>query len=180
MMDNIFQIDAIANLIRDNRYLFHNKPIVEISDTSDIQLRFKGITRQITCVFERSGTIDVCAYYRNRYHDIVAEFALSAERTPTGRFRCRLCLINPGNDNESPPEEYETCEQLWVEHCLKPLAEWTHENFTNDAMLCLCRDRGSTAAFVCSGVEKERIMARRDFFKAVSVVTNNKASLLRQ
>jgi hypothetical protein len=166
----IFRKDMVITLIRDYHHLFSNKPILELSGTSDVLPRFKGITRHITCVFEQSGTISVCAYYRNTCHDIVEEFALSAERTLMGHFRCGLCRTNPGDAVSDPLPEYESIEQLWIEHCLKPLAEWTLENFTNDALLCLCRSRGCTAAFVCnSESKKERIVGRKDFFKAVPV-----------
>ncbi len=177
--------DTAIKLIQDNHSLFKNKPIFEISETGDDLLRFKGITRHINWVIGRSGSIAVCADYRNECYDIVQEFDLVPERTRAMRFRCGLCRKCPGEAVSVPIPEYESIEQLWMDHCLKPLTEWTHENFVDDALLCLCRSRGATAAFVCSSEnQKERIMGRRDFFKALPVVLKqgrtSKADLQRQ
>lgn len=96
---------------------------------------------------------------------------MSAGQTAAGRYYCTLC-------DDTRADEYDSLEELWIEHCLKPLAAWTHESFTEDAKICLCRDGGSTAAFICSGIEKERIKARSDFFKEVpaKVASNKTAS----
>jgi len=163
--------DTAIKLVQDNLSLFKNKPIFEISETGDDLLRFKKITRHIYWVIRQSGSIAVCADYRNEFYDVVQEFDLVPELTRARRFRCGLCRTCPGEAVSDPLPEYESIEQLWMEHCLKPLAEWTHENFIDGANLCLCRSRGCTAAFVCSSEsQKERIMGRRDFFKTVPVI----------
>lgn len=163
--------DTTIKLIQDNSHLFKNKPVFKTSEAGNDLLRFKGITSHINWVIGQSGSISVCAYYRNECYDIVQEFDLVPERTRTKFFRCGLCRNNPGETVSKSLPEYESLEQLWVEHCLKPLAEWTHENFIDAAMLCLCRSRGCATAFVCtSESQKERIMGRKDFFKAVPVV----------
>ena len=163
--------DTAIKLVQDNLNLFKNRPFFEISETGSDLLRFKGITRHISWVIGQSGSISVCADYRSECYDIVQEFDLVTERTRSRRFRCGLCRTCPGKAVSDPLPEYESIEQLWMEHCLKPLAQWTHEHFIDNALLCLCRSRGCTAAFVCSSEsQKERIMGRRDFFNALPVV----------
>jgi hypothetical protein len=164
----IFSPDVAKRVIQENIGLFTYRPIFSAAD-SDV-LRFRDVTRHISWTVGRSGSISVHANYRNGWHDIVQEFDLIPECNRTKRFRCGLCRTNPDEAVPSPLPDYESIEQLWLEHCLKPLAEWVRESFTDDALLCFCGSRSGTAGFICgSESQKERIMSRSDFFKAVRV-----------
>ncbi|MBI5591822.1 MAG: hypothetical protein HY881_15225 [Deltaproteobacteria bacterium] len=65
---------------------------------------------------------------------------------------------------------YETRAELWIKHLFEPLAEWTREKFTDDAVLCLFWYCGSTATQIASGEELEKLRKQEGFFKETPVI----------
>ena len=169
-MCGFYQKTLFTRWLADYRHLFSNEPYIDIERDNYFTVRFKGITRHIVCQFVKSGAIMMQVYYRNQFFDIVSEFDLSEEKTSEGRYLCRRCRDHPSEVNPPKAMEYVTREELWIKHSFEPLAKYTRETFTNDAMLCLCRDQGSTSGLIGAGEGLKRIKTRRDFFKALPVV----------
>lgn len=169
-MSDFYQKDLFTRWLADNRHLFSYEAYIDKEGDSWFTARFKGITRHIVCRFNNAGAIEMRIDYRNEFFDIVTEFDLYEEKTPEGRYLCRICRDHPSEIN--PPEalEYDTREELWIKHSFEPLAAYTWDNFSDATMLCLCRYQGCTSAVIATGELLDKARQRRDFFKAVPMV----------
>ena len=175
MINSFYQKALFTRWLADNRHLFSHEPYIDVERDNYFTVRFKGITRHIACQFVKDGAIMMQVYYRNQYFDIVSEFDLSEEKTSEGRYLCRLCRDHPSEVNPPTVLEYATRDELWIKHSFEPLAEYTRATFTKDAMLCLCRDQGSSSGLIGEGELLTLIKSRRDFFKAIPVVEQRRA-----
>lgn len=154
----------------ENKHLFSHEPYLAEEEENYFSIRFKGATNHISCIFNVTGDISISVDYRNQNYDTIMLFDLSEEETPEGRYLCSSCRDYP---NEAyPPEviEYENRAELWIKHSFEKLASYTRDEFTADAVLCLCRYGGGTAAFVSAGEKLEKLRKREDFFKEMPVV----------
>ena len=171
---DFYQKTLFLTWMQENRHLFSHEPYLSEEKKSSFTIRFKGITKHISCCFTEGGDIMVTVDYRNQFYDIIMEFDLYEEETPEGRYLCSMCRDNPNPDN--PPEviEYENRAELWSKHSFEKLAAYTREEFTDEAVLCLCRYGGCTAAFVAAGEKLEKLRKREDFFIELPVVVKEK------
>jgi len=158
-----------------NRRLFSHPPYLLRQEKGSFVIGFRGVSKHITCHFSRSGAIEIRIYYREKiFFDIVTEFDLYEEKTPSGRWVCGLCRDHPHPDKIEPFIEYEDRKKLWIEHSFAPLAAWTQESFTRNARLCLHRSRGTTWAVISQGQNPKETVKSRDFFKKLPVLTARK------
>jgi hypothetical protein len=170
-MTNFYQKTLFTRWAADNRRLFSHEPYIDKEADGYFTVRFKGITRHITCLFSKNGGIMVQIHYRNQFFDIVSDFDLSEEKTADGRFLCRMCRDHPSKINSPKILKYRTREKLWIKHSFEPLAEYTRETFTDDAVLCLSRfGVGSTSAVIVSGKSLVKLRKREDVFREIPVV----------
>lgn len=165
-----YQKTLFLEWMGENKHLFSHEPYLSEEKDHYFSIRFKGITKHIYCCFVEKGDIMVSVDYRNQNYDIIMEFDLYEEETPEGRYLCSACRDWP--NEEKPPEvlEYDSRAELWIKHSFEKLAEYTREEFTADALLCLCRYGGSTAAFIASGEKLEKLRKREDFFREMPVI----------
>ncbi|HIJ95955.1 MAG TPA: hypothetical protein HPP94_09505 [Desulfuromonadales bacterium] len=165
-----YQKTLFLEWMKEKRHLFSHEPYLAEERSYCFSIRFRGVDSHISCFFNDYGGISVTVDYRNQNYDTIMEFDLYEEETPEGRYLCSSCRDYPNEDN--PPEviEYENRAELWIKHSFEKLAAYTREEFTDDALLCLCRYGGSTAAFVASGKKLEKLRKREDFFKEIPVV----------
>jgi len=109
--------------------------------------------------------------YRNQYFDIIYEFDLYEEKTADGHFLCRMCRNHPSETKPPKVLKYRDREKLWIKHSFEPLAKYTRETFTDDAVLCLSLfGRGSTSAVIVSGKSLAKLRKRGDVFREIPVV----------
>jgi hypothetical protein len=158
------------NWLSTNKYLFSHEPYIDKEGAGYFNVLFEGITRQIVCRFSESGAIEVRVFYRNQFYDIIMEFDLHEEETPTGRYLCSSCRDWQNENDQSKVIEYDSRDELWIKHSFEPLADYVREEFTDDALLCLFRYSGCTTAFVANGERLEKLRKRDDFFKEIPVV----------
>ena len=168
---DFYQKQLFLSWLDDNKHLFSHEPYLVEENGHSFTIRFKGICEHISCLFCEKGGIMMTVDYSNLNFDIIMEFDLHEEETPEGRYLCSMCRDWPNVDN--PPEviEYENRADLWIKHSFEKLAAYTREEFTDDAVLAICRyGGGSTAAFVSAGKKLEKLRNREDFFKEMPVV----------
>ena len=149
---HFYQKTLFLRWAAQNRHLFSHQPYLLRQKKGHFEMGFRGVSKNITCCFSKSGAIVVWVDYRNSEFDIIGEFDLYEERTPEGRWLCVLCRDHPHPDKTEPFIEYEDRKKLWIEHSFEPLADWTRKSFTRNAILCLYRDGGMTWATI----EKKR------------------------
>ncbi|HIJ94513.1 MAG TPA: hypothetical protein HPP94_01980 [Desulfuromonadales bacterium] len=156
--------------MKENRHLFSHEPYLAEERSYGFSIRFRGVDSHISCFFSDYGGISVAVDYRNQNYDTIMEFDLYEEETPEGRYLCRMCRDHPNEEN--PPEviEHENRAELWIKHSFEKLAAYTREEFTDGAVLCLCRYGGGTAAFIAAGKKLKKLRKREDFFKELQVV----------
>jgi hypothetical protein len=154
-----------------NRRLFSHQPYLLQQKKSSFDMGFRGVSKHITCCFTKTGAIMVCVDYRNSDFDIIGEFDLYEERTPEGRWLCVLCRDHPHPDKTEPLIEYEDRKELWIDHSFAPLAAWTRESFTRNAILCLYRSGGMTWARIEQGPTLKKTSESRYLFKKFPVLT---------
>jgi len=154
-----------------NRKHFGRAPYLLRQGNGRFFMGFRGVDKHIECRFSEGGLIEVRVCWRRDFHDIVTEYDLYEEKTPDGRWLCRMCRDWPNPDKGEPCRIYEDRAALWIDHSFAPLATWTREFFTPEARLCLCRYRGCTSAFVAKGKRLKEIGKRRDCFKRLPVLT---------
>jgi len=154
-----------------NRRLFPHQPYLLRQKKGSCDIAFRGVSRHITCCFTKVGDIMIWADYRNTNFDIIGEFDLFEERTPAGRWVCSMCRDHPNPDKTEPLIEYADRKQLWIEHSFEPLAAWTRESFTKDAILCLYRSGGCTWAVIEQRQDFKPTTENIDFFKMIPVLT---------
>jgi hypothetical protein len=154
-----------------NRRLFSHPPYLLRQGKGSFVIGFRGVSKHITCCFTKTGDIMICADYRNTNFDIICEFDLFEERTPEGRWLCSLCRDHPNPDKIEPLIKYEDHKELWIEHSFAPLAAWTRESFTRNAVLCLYRSGGMTWAAIEQGPNLKKNTESRNLFKKFPVLT---------
>ncbi|KAF0155440.1 MAG: hypothetical protein FD159_2174 [Syntrophaceae bacterium] len=154
-----------------NRRLFSHQPYLLQQKKGSCDIAFRGVSKHITCCFTKPGAIMIGADYRNTNFDIIGEFDLYEERTPEGRWLCSMCRDHPHPDKTEPFIEYEDRKEMWIEHSFAPLAAWTRESFTINAVLCLYRDGGSTWAVIEQGPNLKKTTESRYLFKKFPVLT---------
>lgn len=146
---SFYQKTLFLQWMQENRQLFSHEPYLAEEKQSSFTIRFKGVTKHISCCFTQGGDIMVTVDYRNQFYDIIMEFDLYEEETQEGRYLCSMCRDWPNPNN--PPEviEYEDRAELWIQHSFEKMASYTRDEFTDDAVLGICRYGGSTAAYPC-------------------------------
>ena len=167
---DFYQKGLFLNWMVENRQLFSHEPYLAEENQSSFTIRFKGITKHISCCFTDGGDIMVTVDYRNQFYDIIMECDLYEEETPEGRYLCSMCRDWPNPDNLPEVIEYENRAELWIKHSFEKLAAYTRDEFTNYAVLGICRYGGSTAAFIATGEKLEKLRKREDFFIELPVV----------
>ncbi len=172
---DFYQKGLFLNWMVENKHLFSHEPYLAEEKENYFRIRFKGVTNHIYCSFTDAGDVMVMVDYRNQNYDIIMEFDLYEEETPEGRYLCTSCRDYPNEDNPPEVTEYENRAELWIKHSFEKLATYTREEFTDGAVLCLCRCGGGTAAFVSAGKKLEKLRKREDFFKEIPVVVKDKS-----
>ena len=155
----------------ENPELFTHQPYLLRQGKGLFVVGFRGVSEHITIYFSATGSIEIRVYDDETFFDIIQEFDLLEEQTQAGRWICWLCRDHP--DLENPPQlvEYEDRRQLWIEHSFAPLAAWTRESFTKDAMLCLYRTGGMTWAAIEQKLHLTKTEQSRYLFKKFPVLT---------
>ena len=149
---HFYQQTLFSRWAAQNRHLFSHQPYLLRQKKGSCDIAFRGVCKNITCCFTKTGDIMIGVDYRNTNFDIIGEFDLYEEKTPEGRWLCQMCRDHPHPDKTEPLIEYEDRKKLWIEHSFAPLADWTRKYFTRNAVLCLSRSGGSTWA----RIEKKR------------------------
>ena len=154
-----------------NRRLFSHQPYVLRKKKGSFDIGFRGVSKHIDCCFTKTGDIMVGVDYRNTNFDIIGEFDLYEEQTPSGRWVCSICRDNPHPDKTEPLIEYKDRKELWIEHSFEPLAAWTRKSFTRNAVLCLYRSGGGTEAAIKQKQNLKKPMKSVNFFRKFPVLT---------
>ncbi len=154
-----------------NRRLFSQQPYLLRQKKGAFVIGFRGVSKHINCCFTKVGAIMICVDYRKTNFDIIREFDLIEERTPEGHWLCSMCRDHPNPDKTELLIEYADRKKLWIEHSFAPLAAWTRESFTKDAMLCLYRSGGTTWAAIEQRPNLKETRESRYLFKKFPVLT---------
>jgi len=139
IMKHFFQKKLFIRWASRSRKRFGRAPYLLRQGNGWFVMGFRGVNKHIECRFSQEGSIEVRVYRRRDFHDIVMEYDLYEEKTPDGRWLCRMCRDWPNPDKGEPCRIYEDRAALWIDHSFAPLATWTREFFTPEARLCLCR-----------------------------------------
>ena len=168
---HFYQQTLFLHWAAHNRRLFSHPPYLLRQGKGSFVIGFGGVSKHITCCFTKTGDIMINVDYRNTNFDIIGEFDLYEERTLSGRWVCSMCRDHPHPDKTEPLIEYEDRKELWIEHSFAPLAAWTRDSFTKDAVLCLYRSGGMTWAAIEQGPNLKNTTESRNLFKTFPVLT---------
>jgi hypothetical protein len=155
----------------DNPDMFTHQPYLLRQGKGIFVVGFRGVSKRIACYFFATGSIEIRIYDGKKFFDIIREFDLFEERTKEGRWLCSMCRDHPNLGKTEPLIEYSDRKKLWIEHSFAPLAAWTRESCTKDAMLCLYHSGGATWAAIEQGAHLKKAEDSRYLFKKFSILT---------
>lgn len=93
-----------------------------------LQCSFKGITSAIYWFIDNQYQSMICADYKGKMWDIIAEFDVWQSKNKKGYY-CSGCEVEDR-------KYYKDKSELWIDHCFEPLIEWTNDAFIRNKWLC--------------------------------------------
>ena len=169
-MIKLYQKTLFFSWLAENRHLFKHEPYLVEEYEHGFMVRFDGIIDNIFCFFQKSGEIEIRIVHNNELFDILTDFDLYEKVFPDGRFGCSLCDHNPDNPVPMNPASYATREELWIKHSFEPLARWTRETLTEDAVLCLFQYDGGSVAEIGKRQAVDELRKEGGIFKEIPVM----------
>jgi len=136
---------------------------------------FKDITNAIDCTVDYELQLTVS--YQEECWDGLVVFVFPVIQEENGLYYCIEC---EEFRNQSKVQElslskkyFQSCEELWSDHCFEPFLEWINENFVESNCIALFAVPDCTWAMIVPQQDAKKVAQKKYFLTTIPIIRDN-------